>query len=97
MIEELLDGFLIENETEVIEDEEEDYTFYNQKNDCFGIRLDKDNLHVLLNNKVVNSWSKKEFPDEMDFNNINIISKMTTLIRTKGVQALMEAFSLSQK
>lgn len=72
----------------------EDYE--TKKYDCYGIRLskNKEKVMITINNKNVETFARSDFPNTLDFNNLDQIIQMISLLRKNGVAAIISAYNL---
>lgn len=68
--------------------------FEDRRYECFGVRFRDDDVLFTLNNKVVLSVSRDDFPGDFDFNSGSSVSELVGMVRTKGLAYVVDKYAL---
>jgi hypothetical protein len=90
MIDEQLEGLNIETPEVVAAP----IDYENQKFVCYGIRCQKGKVIVTINNKNVQSFLESDFPETIDFNQVDQVSEIIEVVRQGGLQSLIDKYEL---
>ena len=68
--------------------------FDDRRYECFGVRLRDTDVLFTLNNKVVLSVSRDDFPGDFDFNSGSSVSELVGLVRKMGLAYVVNKYDL---